>query len=300
MAPSVLSHPPVSCQLKAFASICVVMLLGFSRQREAFMKIALRSLWKGVFEMRVSCKPNMIMVLAFVCLGLLSGCLGHRDWRYPPSATGTYLSEQATAPLPLKAVVLPLEDLRGDGMKEEYWKAAIPLVPYGDTRYEKPEIAENPEKVDVVRFDPPNDFSKAITAEIDHAGLFSSVIFAPDGNQQDADVAIRGRLRSTNWNRRLYTYLLGPVGTIFWFVGAPMSHTTTGLQMDLQLIPVADPGKVLWSMSMEFEGKRLDGPYYGLEAAVESYPKAIQEALKPAIADLVNLANQDPQRLIPR
>jgi hypothetical protein len=51
---------------------------------------------------------------------------------------------------------------------------------------------------------------------------------------------------------------------------------------------------------MEFEGKQLDSPYYGLEAAVESYPMAIQEALKPAIADLVGLANQDPSRLLPR
>ena len=249
--------------------------------------------------MRVSVKPSLMFVLGLVCLSLLSGCLGNRNWQYPPAKSGAYLSEKATAPVTAKVIVLPLEDLRGDAVKEEYWKATIPLVPYGDTNYQRPEKAEKPEQVDVVRFDPSQDFSKAIAAELANAGIFSSVAFAEDDRQHPADVAVRGRLRSTDWKRRLYTYLLGPVGVVFWLVGLPMSETTTGLEMDLRLTPVNDPGKVLWSMTMDFEGKRFDGPYYGLEAAVESYPQAIQEALKPAIADLVNLANQDPQRLMP-
>jgi hypothetical protein len=53
-------------------------------------------------------------------------------------------------------------------------------------------------------------------------------------------------------------------------------------------------------MTMDFEGKQFDSPYYGLKTAVESYPFALQEALKPAIADLVGLSKQDPGRLMPR
>lgn len=251
--------------------------------------------------MRVSCNPSSILLmLAFVCLGMLSGCLGNRDWQYPPASTGKYLTEKANTPVPAKAIVLPLDDLRGNAVKEEYWKATIPLVPYGDTLYQKPEKIEKPEQVDVVRFDPPNDFAKAMAAELSQAGIFSSVNFSQNPGQHPADLAFRGRLRATDWKRRLYTYLLGPVGVVFWLVGLPMSETTTELELDLQLTPINNPDKVLWSMTMEFEGKRLDGPYYGLEAAVESYPQAIQEALKPAVADLVSLANQDPQRLMPR
>jgi len=78
-----------------------------------------------------------------------------------------------------------------------------------------------------------------------------------------------------------------------------MSETTTALELDLWLSPVNDPTRVLWNMTMDFEGRQLDGPYYGLENAVESYPEALQESLKPAIVDLVGLANQDPNRLIP-
>ncbi len=251
-------------------------------------------------RMSVSFSRVVVGTVAVVCSLSLTACLGNRNWQYPPSSTGSYLSSKSSAPISAKAVVLPLEDLRGEEVKEEYWKAAIPLVPYGDTRYERPEDAEKPEEVDVVRFDPPHDFAKAIAAELNQAGIYSSVKYAEEERQDPADVAFRGRLRSTEWKRRLYTYLLGPVGVVFWILGLPMSETTTGLELDLSLTPINDPKRVLWNMTMDFEGKQLDGPYYGLETAVESYPLALQEALKPAIADLVGLASKDPNRLMPR
>ena len=241
-----------------------------------------------------------VLVMVFFCLSTVTGCLGKRDWQYPPASTGSFLNEKASSPISAKAIVLPLEDLRGNEVKEEYWKAAIPLVPYGDTRYQRPEAAPNPEEVDVVKFDPTNDLAQSIVAELKHAAIFSSVSFAKDEGPQPADVAFRGRLRSTDWNRRLYSYLLAPVGVVFWMLGLPMSETTTALELDLRLTPINDPSQVLWNMTMEFEGKQLDGPYYGLENAVESYPEAMQEALKPAIADLIGLANEDPTRLMPR
>ena len=250
--------------------------------------------------MMVSRNSLIVFIVLLLCLSTLTGCLGNRNWQYPPASTGSFLKEKAATPIPVKAIVLPLEDMRGHEVKEEYWKATIPLVPYGDTRYQRPETVEKPEEVDVVKFDPPNDLAQSIAAELSQAQIFSSVTFVKDEGQQPADVAFRGRLRSTDWNRRLYTYLLGPVGVVFWMLGLPMSETTTALELDLRLTPFNDPSKVLWNMTMEFEGKQYDGPYYGLENAVESYPEALQEALKPAIADLVGLANQDPNRLVPR
>lgn len=241
-----------------------------------------------------------LSLLVFLCFSIVTGCLGKREWQYPPASTGSYLNEKAAATIPAKVIVLPLEDLRGNEVKEEYWKAAIPLVPYGDTRYQRPEAVPNPEEVDLVKFDPTNDLAQSIVAELKHAEIFSSVDFAKDEGQQPADLAFRGRLRSTDWSRRLYSYLFAPVGVVFWMLGLPMSETTTALELDLRLTPLNDPSKVLWNMTMEFEGKQLDGPYYGLENAVESYPEAMQEALKPAMADLIGLANEDPNRLLPR
>ncbi len=250
--------------------------------------------------MKLFFKPLFPMFMGCVGLLVLSGCLGNRDWQYPPSSTGKFLSHKAEKPVMAKAVVLPLEDLRGKETKEEYWKAAIPLVPFGDAEYQRPESVEDAEEVDVVHFNPPHDFSKAIAAEFANAGIFSSVKFVESEQMETADVVFRGRLRSTDWKRRLYTYLLGPGGVVLWMLGLPMSEASTGLEMDLRLTSSDDPERVLWSMTMDYDSERYDGPYYGLEAAVESYPQAIQEALQPAILDLVNLADKDPKRLMPR
>jgi hypothetical protein len=196
-------------------------------------------------------------------------------------------------------VVLPFEDLRGNFVQDEYWKIAIPLVPSGETIYDRPETVEDPEPVDLVRFDPPTDFAKATTAELREAQLFSSVVFGKNEEMPPADLVFRGRLQSTQWKRWITTYGLGPFGVIPWMLGAPMGETTTTVEMDLQLTPVNDPSRVLWSMVMQFEGKETDGPYYGLENAVESYPDALQEALRPAIIDLVQLVETSPERLQP-
>ncbi|MCA9471306.1 MAG: hypothetical protein MRJ96_07395 [Nitrospirales bacterium] len=239
------------------------------------------------------------LILMTMSLGMLSGCLGNRNWQYPPSSTDAYLDVKAQKALPAKAVVLPFEDLRGKDMKEEYWKAAIPLVRYGSTKYDRPEEAANPEQVDVVNFDPSNDFASATAAELQEAGIFSSVAFAKNGETSGADLVFRGKLRSTEWERQIDTYYLGPLGVIFWFLGIPMGETETAVELDLKLTPASDPSRVLWSMAMEYEGEKHDSPYYNLEDAVQSYPGALQEALRPAILDLVQLADEDPERLAP-
>ena len=240
-----------------------------------------------------------LSVILIVFYGTLAGCLGNRDWEYPPPSTGNYLDLKATNPIPQRVVVLPFEDLRGNEVQDEYWKIAVPLIPYGVTKYDRPETAVKPEPVDVINFSPPKDFAKATTSELKEARIFSAVHYAKNGKISHADLVLRGRLRSTEWKRSITSYGLGPVGSIFWIVGAPMGKTTTAVIMDLQLTTVDDPSNVLWEMSMEFEGNQLDGPYYGLEEAALSYPDALQEALRPAVSDLVQLADTDPERLQP-
>lgn len=231
--------------------------------------------------------------LCITLIGALtcSGCLGTREWTYPPPPEKKYLDIPTTGePIPAKLVVLPLEDLRGREVKEEYWRVAIPLVPHGVTSYDRPEDAKNPEEVDEVVFDPPMDFARALAKEIEKANIFRSVVFAEDQVPPPSDFVMRGRLHSTKWERRLTTYLLGPLGTVFWMVGLPMGETKTELKMDLQLSPAGNPSEVLWSFAMEFQGAVNDGIYYGLEEEVQSYPVALQDSLRPAIRDLADKA----------
>ena len=241
---------------------------------------------------------RMLSLLGLTVLLLtVGGCLGSRDWHYPPESSGAYIGAKAAKPIPARVVVLPFEDLRGNTVKDEYWKAAIPFILFGELEYDRPEEVKDPEEVDEVKFDPPKDFAKATTKELQESGVFSSVEYAGDGKAPPSDLVVHGTIRSTNWERRLYTYLLGPLGTVFWVVGVPMGQHTTTVELDLRLTPASNPSVAVWEMSMEFKGKKWDSPYYNLEEAVQTYPFALQEALRPAILDLVALAEEDPDRL---
>lgn len=234
--------------------------------------------------------PSFFKVWCVLIIGALSlsGCLGEREWTYPPPPDETYVAAPIKDSIPARLVVLPLEDLRGTEVKDEYWKVAIPLVPHGVASYDRPETVVEPEQVDELFFNPPKDFARALADEIQEANIFSTVVFAEGQTPPPGDYVLRGRLHSTRWERRLTTYLLGPLGTVLWMVGLPMGETTTQVEMDLRLSPAGDPSKVLWSFAMEFRGEEIDGTYYGLEDSVQSYPMALQDALRPAIHDLAD------------
>ena len=237
--------------------------------------------------------PSFIKLGCAIFIGVLtvSGCLGTREWAYPPPPDRTYLNigiiRSGGNALPAKLVVLPLEDLRGNEMKENYEKVAIPLVSHGVSTFDRPETIVDPEEIDELFFDPPKDFAMALANEIREANIFSTVVFS-DGETRllPSDYVLRGHLYSTKWERRLTTYGLGPLGTVFWMVGLPMGETTTEVEMDLRLTSAGDPSQVLWSFAMDFQGAGIDGAYYGLEDSVQSYPVALQDALGSAIEDL--------------
>ena len=227
----------------------------------------------------------------------MAGCLGSREWTYPPFPSQAYLNTKAVEAHPVRLVVFPLEDQRGMTVQEDTWKAAIPLVWQVVTAYDRPETVPDPEHVDKLIFDPPHDFARAVVAEIRNANIFSSVTFL-DGAQQVSsdDFVLRGRLRSTRWERKLSTYLLGPFGPLVWMAGFPMGTVTTSVLMDLELTSAEDPSRVLWDFAMEFEGQVWDGVYYGLEDAVMHYPQAVQEALRPALPALIGVMSANAQR----
>ena len=228
----------------------------------------------------------------------LTACTVARDWQYPPDPPGALLNVKGTKAVPIKVGVLPLRDLRGQSEQRRSWVVAFPLVPYGVSTYDRPETVKDSWGNTLIQMDPPRDFAKAIVSELQHAGIFSSVALA-DSVREKPDLILSGTLRSTNWKRTLTTYGLGPVGPLFWVLGAPMGSATNTVSMDLQLTPANDPSRILWQFTMRFENKHLIGVYYGMEKSVKDYADAIQGALKPAIDYLVKIAAEHPEMLRP-
>ena len=245
---------------------------------------------------RLSVVHKACGVLLIVSL-TITGCLGSRDWDYPPPPENTYLEVTADQKVDGSLVVVPLDDKRGTEMREQYWAAAIPFIPHATAVYDRPEMVSSPSPVDEVSFSPSRDFARAMAEEIRKTNIFTSVTFVDkDQPLPPSDFVLRGRLYSTRWERNISTYLLGPAGTVLWVAGLPLGTTETDVEMFAQIARAGEPDNVLWGFAMEFEAKETDSLYRGLEDSVTNYPRGLQEGLRLAIEDLVKKA---PTRLKP-
>ncbi len=245
---------------------------------------------------RLSVVHKACGVLLIVSL-TITGCLGSRDWDYPPPPENTYLEVTADQKVDGSLVVVPLDDKRGTEVREQYWASVIPFVPYASSTYDRPETLASPAPVDKVSFSPSRDFARALAEEIRKTNIFTSVTFVDkDQPLPPSDFVLRGRLYSTRWERNISTYGLGPAGTVLWLAGLPLGTTETDVEMFAQIARAGEPDNVLWGFAMEFEAKETDSLYRGLEDSVTNYPRGLQEGLRLAIEDLVEKA---PTRLKP-
>ena len=245
---------------------------------------------------RLSVVHKACGVLLIVSL-TITGCLGSRDWQYPPPPDKAYLEVTAAQKVDGSLVVVPLDDKRDTEVREQYWAAAIPFIPYASSAYDRPETVSSPSPVDEVSFSPSRDFARALAEEIRKTNIFTSVTFVDkDQPLPPSDFVLGGRLYSTRWERNISTYLLGPAGTVLWLAGLPLGTTETDVELFAQITRAGEPDNVLWGFAMEFEAKETDSLYHGLEDSVTNYPRGLQEGLRLAIEDLVEKA---PTRLKP-
>jgi len=239
-----------------------------------------------------------LALLASVMAVGLAACTVTRNWQYPPDPPGTLLNVKGSKTLPVTVAVLPLRDLRGANVERGSGRMALPLVPYAVNSFDRPETVQDPEGVPLIHMNPSRDFAMAIANELRHAGICSTVAVAESLTTRP-DLVLSGAIRSTNWRRSYTTYGLGPIGPLFWLLGAPMGKATNTVAMDLQLTPADDPSRPVWQFTMAFEDNHLFGVYYGQERSVENYASALQETLKPAISNLVKIATEHPEPLRP-
>lgn len=247
--------------------------------------------------------PRFLFLHAALCAVVLSvfatGCTLSRAWQYPPDPPGTLLDVKAPKAVSSKVVVRPFRDLRGTKAEQESWKVLIPFYPYATDAYDRPETATASEGGPAIKMNPSQDFARAVADELRNAGLFSSVTFAEGAGADGADLVLNGTIRSTSGRRTLTTYMLGPVGAIFWVLGAPMGNAASDVEMDIQLAPASNPTRTAWEFTMQFKAERLIGIYYGRQESLENYAVAVQETLRPVLLDLAKIAAERPEILQP-
>jgi hypothetical protein len=96
--------------------------------------------------------------------------------------------------------------------------------------------------------------------DLEATGLFSSVTYVGDGPAEGHALLLSGTLRETPLRHSVTSFCLGIFGVLLWFLPVPMSKTTAGIELDLQLAEQPS-GRIVWEHTLSSEIHRYISLY---------------------------------------
>ncbi len=230
--------------------------------------------------------PNNIRLVALlVAAQIFSGCGQTAKFVYP-SNPKNLIKLYDKPKYDLKVAVLPFEEERSDknsvgGM----WLSMIPLVPYGSLHYDRPDAAKMFMSIYGFEFDVSEDLSKAVVSSLKRSNLFKNVYFSYGGDIENADLIIKGTVKSTHYKGTIYSYCISFVSAYLWILGLPAGSSTNELVLEIS----ADSHKStepIWEYNLNKEKRIVQGLYYRMGHDVKQYAFLMEEAMNEAAKDL--------------
>ena len=157
---------------------------------------------------------------------LLSGCSSVQSWKYTSEPK---LYKKADVNLSVVVPSLRDERINENGAKASAWLALIPLVPYSTLNE-----FNVPESSPFLQFKPIEDFSKAITEELNNASIFNGVYFSD--RSKDADLILVETLKESKLKQSWTWYGLSLPGDLLWVFGAPVGWTNNDITIEYKLM----------------------------------------------------------------
>lgn len=221
-------------------------------------------------------KKVVVIGLALFALLLMTGCMTQRVWTYkadPPVKT---------KPLVNKSVaVTPLADDRENINYNKIFFMYIPLLPYGWMDLNTPEGGQMHVTSGLWLFKPTEDIAKAIAEEINNSGIFKEAFFT--NRASEAELNLRGNLKSTYYNGKLFSYGLSIYGADLWFIGFPAGSYKNDLEISLELVEYST-GKILWAETYKRDYSKVSWIY--VPGADFYYDQLLKEIMKEVIPSL--------------
>ncbi len=221
--------------------------------------------------------------LAVTVMLALSGCVAPRGWVYSPTPAA-----DRPAVSPHTVVVLPLLDERPAQNDNKVWLYWIPFFPYGWQDLSVPERHPNHINSNEWLFNPPVDLAASLAAEINNSRLFKEASSAADPAR--GELVLQGRLSSTRYESRLYSYGVSLVAPALWVLGLPVSSVTNTLAFHLRLEDRASQ-KRLWEQTYSAEHREGALWLYNLPEDF-SYDEMLKELMPKILADLEEAIKQ--------
>ncbi len=211
-----------------------------------------------------------ILTILFI-INLCFGC-AMQSWKYT-SEPKIYKTPESQYTL----IVPPLRDARNnENSLGGYFLSMIPLVPYGKSTINVPDIKMNSK--------PTEEFSKAIAEEIDNATIFKSSSFSFD--KSGADLYLIGELKSSQHIFYSTFYGLSPVGDLLWTIGLPAGKYKFNIEIEYKLVDAQN--NIYFVKAYKEELSNIVGLYYGLGKF--KFEEVLKTIAKQLLADLNEVA----------
>ena len=226
---------------------------------------------------------------------LLSGCGTTAKFVYP--ANSRELTEISTIPVYNKKIaVMPFDDCRNDeNQSGTLFLYLIPLSPFGWIEYQRPDAASMFVSIANYEFTPSEDLAKAAAVSLRRSNLFEDAFFTYGGEKAMADFVLEGRIESTYYKGRIFTYGLSLDGPVLWFIGAPAGTSLNRLTLKLTLRNKMK--KIIWEYTFNREDYIIQWLYYRMGYDAKLYPRIMQQCMNEAIQDLAKHLKNNPELL---
>jgi hypothetical protein len=223
---------------------------------------------------------SIILAVAFI-----GGCAYPAKFAYPPNE-GILARVSEDPKYGFRVAVLPFEEMRGDrNSTKTFWICFLPLAPFGSVHYERPETARLFNGVSAFEFDVSRDLAQAAAESLKESGLFSQVHFAQGGEKEHADLILSGRVKSTRYRGRTYTYCVSAAAPALWVLGLPVGDSTDELEFTLTLED-RGTGKRIWECRSRSSKRITQGLYYRWGDDVKGYAELMERAMNEVVEKL--------------
>ena len=224
-------------------------------------------------------------VLFIFLVQVLSGCGETAKFVYPPDPKR--LVKLSDIPkYDLRVAVLPFEEERSDtNSSTGIWISMIPLVPYGSAHYDRPDAAKMFLSIVGFDFNVSEDLSKAVVASLSRSNLFKNVYFSYGGDVENADLIVKGIVKSTHYKGTVFSYCISFASAYLWILGLPAGSSTNELVIEMSVNSHKSKEPV-WEYNLNKEKRIVQGLYYRMGHDVKNYSYLMEEGMNEAIKDL--------------
>lgn len=220
-------------------------------------------------------KKITLCLAAIAVLGL-SGCASQKAWKYGPEAASNHPPIMDTS-----VIVTPFDDQRINENSNKYALYLIPLMPYGWQDLNTPEGVQIHANSGLWLWKPSEDMAKATAEEVENAKIFRETFF---GNRaSEADLLLKGSIKSSKYNGKLITYGLSAYGPALWWLGLPAASIDNELILNFKLVDQKN-NLVLWEKDYQENVSKISS-MYNLDSDF-NYSEMLKKILLNVISDI--------------